>query len=528
MIESSKEVYKTVCPECKSNGWDWDKDNLSVYDDLHAYCHACKYYIKRYEIMTETTTNITASSDFKGEYKAIEDRAISNTTCKFLGVQTGTIYNQPCRLYEYDNGQKLRILPKQFTWISGSPKDCSMLGLDKAKDYTAPIIITEGEDDTLSCWEKGFQACSLHSGAGSIKQCLQHDKNTLLKFKEIWLWMDNDEVGQQALKQALEELPQDKVKIVKSEQFKDANEALLAGKLEELLQSSVIEYRPEGIIFGNELDWDKIWEDRPEGLQLPWEGLQKAIKGLHKGRLYLIGGGSAVGKSTVLRELVYYYRINYPALKIAHLFLEEDQDTGPLTYCALHENIPIGELIENKNLISKEKRETLKNLMFNNNNLMFTDAQYDLGDSELLKQLEYLATIKKYDIIILDHISMVADASDSKENERIVITKLMRNLRSLVRRTGLTVIAACHLSNPDIGKDWEEGREVKQKDFHGSSALRKVPDVMIGIERNARDPYSCDLLSVRVIKNRWFGKVGITDTLIYFENSGRLERKKDE
>jgi hypothetical protein len=518
-------LRKEECEKCEDHKW--NAKHKSVYDDGHTYCFRCNTrtpptsFTGYYE--EPIKENIANTKDFVGDYRDITTRKLTRKTCELLGIKSGNIFNQEAQLYEYTRGKKIRILPKEFTWLEGSAKECSMFGLDKAKDYTSCLIITEGELDAASCWELGYQACSLHSGASSARQCIQFDKDTLLKFKEIWIGFDKDEAGADALKVALEELPLEKLRLIDWEAHKDANEALISGDLSHILTHSVTEWRPDGIVFGDELDWEEIWKPRPEGLAFPWKGLNEMVRGQHKGRLYLWGGGASIGKSSVLRELSYFLRTEYPALKIAHLFLEEDYEAGPLTYLALHESVPLGNLLEDKDLIAKERRIEVQKLL--NKNTMFTNEQYELGSEELLKQLEWLAVVKKYDIIVLDHISMVAEASDSKESERICINKLMLKLRSLVRRTGLTVHAACHLSNPDQGLDWEDGREVRQKDFHGSSALRKVPDVMIGVERNMRDPFACDQLTLRVIKNRWFSRTGISDTLIYFNKSGRLLRR---
>lgn len=501
------------CLVCRSQGKDTAGNNQISFND-HTYCFVCKTRINK--------NNKMANNDFKGEYQDLEDRQLSKNTCEFLGIKKGILWNKDAVIYQYDKGIKVRFDNKEFVWTEGNSNDCMMFGLDKALDFTKPIIITEGEYDTAACYQVGYQAASIHSGAGSVKKCIEHDRDVLLKYPEIWWYGDNDTPGLEAKEIAIKLLPIEKLKFIDSGKYKDANEALKVGELEKILKQKHKAWKPEGILFGDEINWNKIWEPRPVGLKLPWKKVQSKIKGLHKGRLYLVGGGASIGKSSVLRELSFYLANEYKDLKIAHLFLEEDPEAGPLSYVALANNIPLGELLENKELISNEDKDVIAKTF--NKNIVFTNEQYELGSEDLLKQLEWLATVMHYDVVFLDHISMVAEASDSKESERILINKLMLSLRALVRKTGLIVVAACHLSNPaDNGKDWEDGRAVRQKDFHGSSALRKVPDVMIGVERNMRDPFKCDQLLLRVIKNRWFSQVGEADYLYYITETGRLE-----
>jgi len=42
----SQVTHKEQCPKCASTGGDKHGDNLSVYDDGHAYCFKCSHLIK--------------------------------------------------------------------------------------------------------------------------------------------------------------------------------------------------------------------------------------------------------------------------------------------------------------------------------------------------------------------------------------------------------------------------------------------------------------------------------------------------
>ena len=128
------------------------------------------------------------------------------------------------------------------------------------------------------------------------------------------------------------------------------------------------------------------------------------------------------------------------------------------------------------------------------------------------------------DFVILDHISIVVSGLDDAEgDERKLIDKLMTKLRSLVEETGAGVIAIVHLKRPDRGPAFTEGRPVALSDLRGSGALEQLSDVVIALERNQQDEETQNLAHLRVLKNRPIGTVGLCGTVLYNQETGRLQ-----
>jgi twinkle protein len=521
-------VQKRIqCPKCK----DSHEDNFVLFSNGSGFCFSCgerKYSEDGGSTIPEDRSKITAELIHHGEYKDLDDRGISKKTCTLYEYKVVTFGSTIVHCENYYNrnlehiAQKLRYPNKTFPWINYD-KELLLFGAHIYLDFKKPIIITEGAIDAMSIYEHNndLQAVSIFGGARDAYNNLKVNIEWLKKFKKVILFFDNDDVGLKATEQCKTLFDKNKVKVVdKYNNFKDANDMLCnkGDQISIILQEEV----PKGMVFGTGLDIKRLYDIVEPGLDFPWPGITKMTRGLHKGQLYLLGAGSGIGKSAFLRELGYHLRIKYPDKKIANLFLEEKQVNTLLSYVSLDNNVPLGDLIDDINLLPKEKITMSFEKLLNNNNVMFTTEAYDIDSKELFKNLEYLTEEKKFDIILLDHISLIISAGGVSFNgERRDIDELMHKLRRLVDKTQCIVVAACHLSQPEKGLDWEEGREVKQGDFRGSGSLRQQPDVMIGIERNMRAEGNT-MSQLRVLKNRWYSEVGKADTLYYITSTGRL------
>lgn len=73
--------------------------------------------------------------------------------------------------------------------------------------YKTPVIITEGELDTLVCWSAGIPAVSSTAGASSF----QEEWVELLSRYDVYVCFDNDEAGHKGAIKVLDYLPEAKV-----------------------------------------------------------------------------------------------------------------------------------------------------------------------------------------------------------------------------------------------------------------------------------------------------------------------------
>ena len=96
-------------------------------------------------------------------------------------------------------------------------------------------------------------------------------------------------------------------------------------------------------------------------------------------------------------------------------------------------------------------------------------------------------------------------------------------LRQCVEATGVGLILVSHLRRPQ-GKAHEEGQTVSPSDLRGSSGILQLSDLCVSCSRNQQstDAGERSQLQLAVMKNRYSGKTGPVDTLLYDEKTGRL------
>ena len=102
-----------------------------------------------------------------------------------------------------------------------------------------------------------------------------------------------------------------------------------------------------------------------------------------------------------------------------------------------------------------------------------------------------------------------------------MIDNVMTKLRSLCEETGIHLMLVSHLRRPE-GRSHEEGGATSLSQLRGSHAIAQLSDAVIGCERNQQDESTSNLMSMRVLKNRYSGHTGIATTLDYEMQTGRL------
>ena len=96
-----------------------------------------------------------------------------------------------------------------------------------------------------------------------------------------------------------------------------------------------------------------------------------------------------------------------------------------------------------------------------------------------------------------------------------MIDHTMTKLRSLVERTGITLFLVSHLRRTNSDVNHEEGARVTLGQLRGSAAIAQLSDTCIALERDQQGGPESNATTVRVLKNRYSGEVGIATTLSY-------------
>lgn len=520
---SSELVEKRSCPLCPSS------DAFAVYDDGHGYCYSCQGHVAQVDPFEESQPQSqqpranNVSEFVTGSYIDLADRRLYERTLKKFRytVSEGNHYAP----YFDNNGnyvaQKVRSPDKSF-YVIGDLAKAGLFG----QQLWAPgqrLVVTEGELDAMSYAQVTgltWQVVSIPNGAQGAAKAIRRELEFVESFEEVVFLFDQDEHGKKAAEECAALLRPGLAKIAQLP-MKDASEMLMSGKEAELKAAvySAVPFRPDGIKRGHEVDFTEIIKATPKGFDIPYSGINSALRGIRKGELILLTAGSGIGKSTLARE-VGYHMIREHRQRVGWVMLEESYRKTIQGLVAIDNNIPLGDLMEKPTILEQpDWDKSMAELICLSD---FYDSWGSCDVDTLMTKLRYLAIGCECDFIVLDHVSMVV--SGLEVEERKTLDMLMTNLRQFVEQTGVGLIAVSHLRR-NSGKDsFNEGGKVSLTDLRGSAGLEQLSDVVIASERNqqADDDQQQDITSFRILKNRPFGVVGPAGQAQYARHTGRL------
>lgn len=528
MIKDNEEgefTHHEACTECGSS------DGRAVYSNGSSYCFVCTNWKKMDDkgesIVTESTT-FSNEGLYHGDYVALSKRRISKDICRKYGYHVTEDYEgTPIQVANYFDeskklaGQKVRYADKTFRFKG--EKNVQLFGQQLFSSGGRKLVVTEGELDALSiaeAYEGRWPVVSIINGAQSAKKNITANLEWVLSFKEVILWFDDDTAGHQAAEECAELFKPGQLKVMGKTGYKDANELLVAKGKAAVVNATynAEELRIDGVINSKDL-WEEVSKEEVfETFDYPFPLMQEKFKGLRKGELVTVAAGSGVGKSTVVKEITYHLLMK-EKLKIGYVALEENVKRSALSFMGMYLNKPL--FFDYASISDEEKKESFEATL-GTGNLYFYDHFGSLDGDNLMRKLRLLVTQQGVDFIILDHISIVV-SGNADGDERKAIDALMTQLRSLAEETQVGIIIVSHLRRPQGDKGHEDGIQVTMSQLRGSGAIAHLSDGIIGVERDMQDAEFGDQIKLRIIKNRFAGEVGLTDTLHYSKKTGRLQ-----
>jgi len=546
--EESWKVSEEPCPKCREMGNDRSGDNLAVYSDGHKFCFACKHYVHgdKEEMNIQMKRAPKEWTPLMGEYEAIPSRGIDEKTCRKFGYTIARRNGQAFHVAPvYKNqeliGQHVRQEdPKDFRWL-GNPGGAEMFGQHLWEHGGKKIVVTEGEIDAMTVYQvnNGWPVVSLPNGVQSALRSAKDNLEFLSSYGEVILMFDNDDPGKDAAKLIASLLPPGKAKIA-SLPRKDANDCLMNNESKQVVSAiwQASPYSPDEIchvsnVMRPDIDVDSV-------IPYPWDSLNRVLIGNAAKDITLWASGTGSGKSTILRELAQYH-LNADR-SVGMIMLEESPTETVEDLISLEINSPV-RVIRAMDIMNTVREREGKHPMpveyagydqedydkartdLNEKKLYLYDHQGRKAMDNILARIDYMAVSLGVDVIILDHITALATALMSKDNqdERKLIDEVMSHLESLAERTGVRIHIVSQLKKSD--KAHEEGSRGTLQDLKGAGSLASVPDTVIMLERNRQDsdPIVANTTTVRVLKNRMIGRVGPASAFYYDRITGRLQ-----
>ena len=509
---------------------------MILFDDGHSHCFSCDHQIqpkkeKEYRPVSVPTAQrsklLKNLQPFKKEW-----RGLTVETLNFFSYCQAFYREQQVHVATYNDqqglpsAQHLRFRDKKFIWIA----DDGISGLqlwaqskwrqNHGKQANMFCVICEGEVDAMSVSQvqgNKFPVVSLPSGTQSVKKAIGANLKWLSQFAWVVICFDSDEPGQKAAQQALELLPAGKAAICRLPR-KDANEMLQSGEgelLKDLLWKAT-PARPDSIREASTL-WEEFIKPNAKAVcPYPWTQLNNYAYGFRKGEMVTIAAGSGTGKSTVCRELAYHFLSQ--KLRVGYIALEESLARTLKGIVGVALNKPLH--LDEEALDPRHLKTTFDSLL-GSGRLFLYDHFGSIDPDRLVEQINYLATVEEVDVVILDHLTIVVSGiADLDERRALDVT--CTKLRQCVEATGVGLIIVSHLRRPE-GKGHEEGVKVSLNHLRGSHSIAQLSDIVISCSRNQQgDAGERSQLQLGVLKNRFSGRTGEVDKLLYDEQTGRL------
>lgn len=522
MTDESVCVCKESCPKCGS------RDNLGRYSDGHAYCFGCGYYEHGDgESAEHYVTKEAEGVEFvRGDISGLVARQLTAATCQFFGYMKGEYKGRKCQVANYyapDGvliGQKLRFADKTFKVIGDVTKKALPFGAHKWPRSGKRIVVTEGEIDALSVSQiqgHKWPVVSIASGAGpQVKKNIGAMREYLLGFETVVLCFDNDQVGTQAAQQAAEIIgPR---ALIARLPLKDANEMLVAGRAEELVNAlwKADRYRPDGIVVPQSLR-EQVLNGPKLGVPWPWESMTKQTYGRRNGEIITVAAGVGIGKTTFLLQIT-EDAITTRNEKVGLFFLEASPADTLLRLAGMHGRRTFH--VPDSSWKQDELVAALDALSLDEKVFLY-ESHGAVKWAHIEERIRYLATVEDVTFFVLDNLTALSAAED---DERLGIDRIMAALGGLVTELNISLLLVTHLARPEgKSKSHEEGGRVMLRHLRGSGAIAMWSSLVYGLERNQQSKHFSDLTTVRCLKDRFTGRAtGKLFGLLYQHDTGLL------
>lgn len=562
-------VEKMGCPECGAK-----KANQVFYNSdgtYSSYCFSCSHFsdnpYNEIDIAKLPKPKIKSREEIEEELKEVRDYPFVDVPQRKLRAANLEKFGVKVALNEADGktpmamyfpytkngnitGYQVKTVgfKENKVFSIGDAKGCDLFGWEEAKRSGAyRLIITEGPVDAVAVWqiytrfnekEEYLPAVvSLPYGAGQAYNSISKVSAEINRlFKEVIFCFDNDEAGKEAAKKCSLLIPKATSVILPE---KDANACIMEGRAKAAY--SALAFQKEvakntSLVRGASVRELAKQPAQFGELSLPFDNLNKALRGIRYGDNIYIAAGVKCGK-TVLKNCL-----------AAHFMSVDDQKV--FMACPEESNVNSYKLIAGQlaGRVFHDPEVEFDEVAFDevapiiDKNLFMLDAFQHVGWSTLKRDI-ITAVEEGCKVVMIDPITNLTNGMESGEANR-VLQDFAQDIAAMAQDLKFAAFMFSHLkaNEAHLGEDrrqkyyekgqfvdlgncaHEAGGSIYSNQIAGSRAMMRSATGVWGILANKDPDLDEEIRNTRtlqVMEDRQFGVSG-KFPLFYNKNTSRF------
>lgn len=379
-------------------------------------------------------------------------------------------------------------------YVKQKAGNAKILNLESVSTAKSPIFVVEGEFDLMSIAELGYTAIALGS-TSMIEHLVPELEERKLKVEQPFvISLDNDKAGQTAaekLLKILQDANYEAYVVNVSGEYKDANEALVndkaffAKRLSEVAADPKTEFlkreRNEESNMGKMENLLSMMRTTHKPISTGFEMLDASLDGgLYAPGLYIIAGGTSVGKTALMQQIAYNLAKNQQdvmyfslEMSIQDLFY---RDLSRLSYVhgvkqSVHEIIQTQGAKITEEIISDYKNAASH---------IFTHAALSEITVEYIEKTaeNHVRKLEEKPVLFVDYLQIL-EPTNPRGTDKQIVDHSIKSLNILSRSLEIPIVVAASLNRSGYSE------EVTFQALKESGALEYTGDIVIGLQFQA-------------------------------------------
>ena len=381
---------------------------------------------------------------------------------------------------------------KEYTKMKAG--EVRLLNIEELGKTEEAIFIVEGELDALSINEIGYKAIALGSISMIDRLISNLEEMDKKPTQPLIISLDNDEAGRNAAEKLWNELQERKYKAYNiniSGEYKDENEALVKDRVRFEKRIAEVASDPEAEALTKERDNNSIM-GQLEDLLGVMRKTRKPIStgftkldanldgGLYAPGLYIIAGGTSVGKTALMQQIAY----NLAVQKQDIIYFSLEMSVQDLFYRDMSrlslikgKGQSVHEIIQSQGkYITEEVIEEYKKAAKN----MFIHAALSEITVEYIEKVatNHVRKLKEKPVLFVDYLQIL-EPTNPRGTDKQIVDHSIKSLNILSRTLEIPIIVAASLNRAGYSE------EISFQAMKESGALEYTGDIVIGLQFQA-------------------------------------------